>query len=173
MSATTTSGTPSDSSIEVVRQEMRRILSPQERASYRGITMAAMTGVMYEELYGIETAEDLIIAELYGRHAIASDDPGNLYLFSSGRGLTARFNSAYTQRVLQEPRPEGVPLPPPKTIAQLDEEYRNMSVPSTPEDYRQVEGVLSSVASDFVAWSRGQNAALQQAEETRSTRSGH
>lgn len=91
---------------ETVREEMRRQLSPAEQLKYRGITNSSTTGQKYDQLYGIHTAEDLIIAELYGRRAIPSDIPSSMYLFSAGRGKTARFNDEYFKMVMGKPETE-------------------------------------------------------------------
>ncbi|KAH0387282.1 hypothetical protein KCU92_g1742, partial [Aureobasidium melanogenum] len=70
---------------------------------YRGITM---TRLKFDELFGINTAEERITAELYDRHAVPSNDPENCYLFSSDRGKTARYNSKYLQSIRDKPETE-------------------------------------------------------------------
>lgn len=134
-----------------VRAEMRRALAPEEQRSYRGITQAAMTGVMFEELFGINTAEELITAELYGMYTIPSDDAENLYLFSAGHGLTAKYNSEFSARVIAE----AAGFVPTQTIEDLHNIYQSDPRPSTPEDLAWVEYNLDSVATEFVTWWNG------------------
>lgn len=69
---------PSGISAETVRDELRRPLSTEEQMVYRGITMTAMNGTMFEELFDINTPEELIAADYYGRLAAPSDDASNI-----------------------------------------------------------------------------------------------
>lgn len=82
--------------IDSVRAEMRRQLSEEERACYRGMTVAAMSGTKFERLFNIATAEDLIMAQQHGSTLRASDDPGTPYLFAIGVGLVASYDAEYT-----------------------------------------------------------------------------
>ena len=139
-----------DFSPERVWEELRRTLSPQERAAYRGITLAAMTGTKYEELFGIKTAEQLIAAEMFGAQRISSDQPSKMYLFSAGRGLVASFNPAYTDEVFKQTGdPTWVPT---QTMDEIQAIYLNMPLPL---DYqRQIEETLESVVKTYVSWVR-------------------
>lgn len=135
---------------------MKRVLSPEERINYRGVTLSAMTGLKFDELFGINTAEELITAELYGRRAVPSDDPENCYLFSKGRGKTARYNSRYFQSMRDKSETEDLKAARaayvPETMEDLHTQYLNSQVPSTPEDLAWVEAQLNAVASDTVRW---------------------
>ncbi|USW46742.1 hypothetical protein Slin15195_G000610 [Septoria linicola] len=139
-------------SVERVRAEMRRQLTREERQHCRGITLIGMTGTMYEELFGIETMEGLIIAELYGRMAIPSDDSENAYLFSARRGLVARYNARYTQKSLESElayqRGEWPVLP--KTKQELHVEYLEMENPA--QGGAEIEELSQSVATEYVEW---------------------
>lgn len=147
----------STASYELLREEMKRSLTPEEQLTYRGITISAMTGRKYDQLFGIETAEELIAAELYGRDAIPSDDPGNLYLFSLGHGLTARYNTDYHQAALASESEEekalgAASVPNRTTIAEMHNRYLNTDRPAAPEDLASIEAQLAAVANDFVPW---------------------
>ncbi|KAH0293903.1 hypothetical protein KCU62_g833, partial [Aureobasidium sp. EXF-3399] len=142
---------------------MSRPLTAAERLKYRGITDSATTGLKYDELYGINTAEELIIAEMYGRRAIPSDLPATMYLFSVGRGKTAKFNDEYVKasRARQAKEEEEDATGElkrvreryiPKTMQELHEQYLNLKIPSTEEDKEKVEVQLQEVAKDFVIW---------------------
>lgn len=139
-----------------VRAEMKRVLKPNERLEYRGFTISAMTGLKFDELFGINTAEELITAELYGQRAVPSNDPGNCYLFSSGRGKTARYNSKYFQSIRDMPETKELKAARaayiPETMEELHNQYLNFQIPSAPEDLAFVEAQLTAVAIDSVAW---------------------
>ncbi|KAG9723784.1 hypothetical protein KCU73_g13610, partial [Aureobasidium melanogenum] len=109
-----------------------------------------MTGLKFDELFGINTAE------LYGRRAVPSNDPENCYLFSSGRGKTARYNSKYLQSIRDKPETEELKAARaayiPKTMDELHNQYLNFQVPSAPKDLAFVEAQLKAVAIDTVQW---------------------
>lgn len=146
--ATTKTAAPS---VEKIRVEMRRKLTTEERKAYRGITMSAMAGTKYDELFGFKTAEELIIAESYGRQAVASDDSSNIYVFSAGHGLTARLNHRYAKTFFESQGRSDVSPVAPKTIEQLHMEYRAMQRPTRGEEVEH-ESLFQKVASDFVDW---------------------
>lgn len=153
MALTTTSTVTFDS----VRAEMKRLLTSDEQMNYRGITKSAMTGLKYDQLFGISTAEELIIAEIYGRRARTSDDPENLYLFSKGHGLTARFNLAYQQQSLEKESEQDKALRAAyasnlTTIQEMHDRYLNLQRPAAPEDKTYVDEYLNQVAVDTVSW---------------------
>ncbi|KAI5195819.1 hypothetical protein E4T42_05965 [Aureobasidium subglaciale] len=145
---------------DTVRAEMKRLLTPDERLNYRGVTKSAMTGLKYDQLFGVSTAEELITAEIYGRRARPSDDVENLYLFSVGHGLVARFNMAYQQQSLESESEQDKAFrdayaPNRITIQEMHDQYLNMQRPESPEDKTYVEEYLSQVATDTVAWWNG------------------
>lgn len=72
--------------------KMKRVLAPAERSNYRGVTLSASTGLKFDKLFSINTAKELISAELYGRQAVPSEDPENCHLFSNGRGNMTKYN---------------------------------------------------------------------------------
>ncbi|KAH0144643.1 hypothetical protein KCU67_g12987, partial [Aureobasidium melanogenum] len=113
-----------------------------------------MTGLKFDELFGINTAEEGITAELYGRRAVPTNDPENYYLFSSGRGKTARYNSRYLQSIRDKPETEELKAARaayiPKTMDKLHNQYLNFQVPSAPKDLAFVEAQLKAVAIDTV-----------------------
>ncbi|KAG9553811.1 hypothetical protein KCU71_g13002, partial [Aureobasidium melanogenum] len=115
-----------------------------------------MTGLKFDELFGINTAEERTTAELYGRRAVPSNDPENCYLFSSGRGKTARYNSKYLQSIRVKPETEELKTARaayiPKTMDELHNQYLNFQVPSAPKDLAFVEAQLKAVAIDTVQW---------------------
>lgn len=138
--------------VEAVRSHMQRVLSSNERKAYRGITMTGMTGVMFEELFGIETTEDLIRAEYYGRQSIPCDDPTGVYLFSAGHGLTARYHPDMANLIIASEQVSAVSPISSKTIAQLDVQFRNMERPVSAEEAATIEGILEYVARDYISW---------------------
>ncbi|KAG9622466.1 hypothetical protein KCU98_g9470, partial [Aureobasidium melanogenum] len=115
-----------------------------------------MTGLKFDELFGINTAEELITAELYGRRAVPSDDPENCYLFSGGRGKTARYNSKYFQSIRDKLETEELKAARaayiPKTMEELHNQYLNFQTSSASEDLAFVEAQLKAVAIDTVQW---------------------
>lgn len=145
---------------------MARPLTTSQQLQYRGITDSATTGLKYDQLFNITTAEELIKAEYYGRSAISSDDSQSMYLFSAGRGKTARFNDEYFRKSqerwtkeeaedmtggMKRARERYIPL----TMEELHTQYLNMEVPGSEEDKENVEVQLQEVAKDFVVWCNG------------------
>lgn len=125
-----------------------------------------MTGLKYDTLYNIATAEELITAEFYGRRAVPSDSPDTMYLFSAGRGNTAKFNGEYSRasrerRAKEEEEDHTGQLKKQrenyveKTMEELHEQYLGFEVPVTEQDRRKVEVQLEEVAKDFVVWCNG------------------
>ncbi|KAH0217578.1 hypothetical protein KCV03_g7011, partial [Aureobasidium melanogenum] len=111
----------------------------------------------FDELFGINTAEERITAELYGRRAVPSNGPENCYLFSSGRGKTARYNSKYLQSIRDKPETEELKAARaaayiPKTMDELHNQYLNFQVLPAPKDMAFVEAQLKAVAIDTVQW---------------------
>jgi hypothetical protein len=139
-----------------VREEMRRQLTPTEQLLYRGITSSAMTGQKYDKLFNISTAEELITAELYGRRAIPSGDPQNMYLISAGRGKTAKFNDEYFKMCMgkeeteeqKRARERYVPM----SMQELETQYLGFEVPATEGKKVALEEHLKEVAEGFVIW---------------------
>lgn len=123
---------------------------------YRGVTFFATTGLKFDELFGINTAEELITAELYGRRAVPSGDPENRYLFSNDRSKTARYNSRYFQSMRDKSETEHLKAARtayvPKTMEELHTQYLNSQIPSALEDLAWVEAQLEAVAIDTVRW---------------------
>ena len=125
-----------------------------------------MTGLKNDTLYNIATAEELIIAEFYGRRAIRSDSPDTMYIFSAGRGKTAKFNGEYFKASRERRAKEGEEDHTgqlmrqresyvEKTMEELHERYLGFEVPVTEQDRRKVEAQLEEVAKDFVVWCNG------------------
>ncbi|KAG9525314.1 hypothetical protein KCU93_g5925, partial [Aureobasidium melanogenum] len=94
-----------------------------------------MTGLKFDELFGINTAEEGITAEF-------------------GRGKTARYNSRYLQSIRDKPETEELKAARaayiPKTMDELHNQYLNFQVPSAPKDLAFVEAQLKAVAIDTV-----------------------
>jgi hypothetical protein len=141
---------------DTVREEMRRQLAPTEQSKYRGITNSSTTGQKYDRLYGISTAEELITAELYGRRAIPSDFPSSMYLFSAGRGKTAKFNDEYFKMCMGKPETEEQKSAReryvPMSMEELETQYLGFEVPATEEKKIALEEHLTEVAEGFVVW---------------------
>ena len=137
-------------SAEQVRIDMRRKLSPAEQACYRGITFAGASGQKYQKLYGIDTAEDLIIAEVYGARFIPSDHQNECYLLSAERGLTASYSAAMKESIIASRGSLGHISD--KTLDELHNEYLHMPRPATDEDKRSLEEDLNACAVAFAAW---------------------
>ncbi|KAI4760310.1 hypothetical protein E4T52_06787 [Aureobasidium sp. EXF-3400] len=141
---------------ETVREEMRRQLTPTEQSQYRGITNCSTAGKKYDQLYNISTAEDLITAELYGRRAIPSDFPSSMYLFSAGRGKTAKFNDEYFKMCMGKPETEEQKSAReryvPMSMEELETQYLGFEVPATDEKKVELEEHLTEVAEGFVIW---------------------
>lgn len=142
--------------VRKVREFMRQPLSPEQRSAYRGITMAAMTGTKYDQIIhiGITTSEELIAAEMFGFFCHPADDPKGRYLFSSGRGLIAKFNPLYVQKSIEM---NGDPPIRKETISELDALYRESLVDDryTPEELAiYIEETLNEVANDYVEWEK-------------------
>jgi hypothetical protein len=150
-------------SYKYIRSEMLRPLTPSEILLYRGITSSSATGRKYNNLYNITTAEDLITAEWYGRCATPKDEPEHMYLFSAGRGKTAKCNDEYVKQTRKrwadgEEKDETGEMRRirerhvPQTMEELHMQYLNLEVPGTEEKKRKLEEHLEEVARDFVHW---------------------
>jgi hypothetical protein len=139
-----------------VREEMRRQLTPTEQSKYRGITNSFTTGQKYDQLFGTHTTEELITAELYGRRAIPSDFPSLMYLFSAGRGKTARFNDVYFKMVVEKPETEEQKRAReryvPMSMQELETQYLGFEIPRTEEKKVALEEHLKEVVEGFVVW---------------------
>ncbi|KAI5197391.1 hypothetical protein E4T39_07349 [Aureobasidium subglaciale] len=140
--------------VDTVRAEMKRQLTPNEKLNYRGITKAAIDRA---KLFGINTAKELIAAEHYDRQARPSDDPENLYIFSVGHGLTARLNMEHQQNYLRDETDEDVAFrdayaPNRITVEEMHNRYLSMERPSALDDQRFLEELLHQVAVDAVSW---------------------
>ncbi len=141
-----------EESILAMRREMRRALTLEDRATYRGISRSAKTGKKYEKLIGIQSAEELISAERYGAFRIPSDDSENIYFFSRARGLTATLNPDYVQAMTET---HGFGVACNQTLAELDEDYRNAPLPGTAaERDEDLEQLLDNVAKRYLDWAR-------------------
>jgi hypothetical protein len=150
-------------SYKYIRSEMLRPLSPSEILLYRGITSSAATGREFDNLYNITTAQELITAEWYGRCATPSDEPSAMYLFSAGRGKTAKCNDEYVKQTRKrwqegEEKDETGQMKRirerhvPQTMEELHTQYLAMEVPGTEEKKMRLEEHLEEVARDFVHW---------------------
>ncbi|KAL2208392.1 hypothetical protein CC79DRAFT_1366601 [Sarocladium strictum] len=139
-----------------VREFLRQPIAPEQRTTYRGITKAAMTGTLYDQIINtnITTPEELIIAEMFGFRCHPSDDPEGRYLFSIGRGLIAKFSPRYVQVSIEG---NGEPPIRKETISEMDAIYRgyNASDEYTPEELAvMIEETLDEVATDYVEWAK-------------------
>ncbi|KAH8176718.1 hypothetical protein LIA77_01800 [Sarocladium implicatum] len=118
--------------------------------------MAGMTGTMYDQIIhkDITTPAELIAAEMFGFYCHPADDPEGRYLFSTGRGLIAKFNPLYVQKSTEM---NGEPPVRKETISELDTMYRESSVADryTPEELAMhIEDTLNEVANDYVEWEK-------------------
>ncbi|KAL2212898.1 hypothetical protein CC79DRAFT_1326825 [Sarocladium strictum] len=138
------------------REFLRQPLSPEQRSAYRGITMTGMTGIMYDQIIhtDITTPEELIAAEMFSFFCHPADDPKGRYLFSTGRGLIAKFNPLYVQKSIEM---NGDPPIRKETISELDAIYRESSTADryTPEELAiLIEETLNEVANDYLEWEK-------------------
>lgn len=142
--------------LQQVRDEMARPLTVEERNLYRGITYSAMTGTKFDKLFGIESAQELVLAEHFGSQLIPADDPERAYLFSMGRGLSARYDPEYVQKGQASKGPGGETRKwtiSNSTIDELDTQFRNVAKPITPEEEQVgVEKLLDEIAQLTLDW---------------------
>lgn len=86
-----------------------------------------------------------------------------MYLFSSSRGKTAKFNDAYFKAVKkrqkeEEERDESGEMKRireryvPKTMEELRGQYLDMKVPEEEEDKKYLEMHFEEIAKDVVTW---------------------
>lgn len=146
---------------------MRQPITPEQRTTYRGITINGMTGVMYDQIINlnITTPEELIIAEIFGFQCHLSDDPESRYFFSFGQGLIAKYNPLYVQASIEM---NGEPPIRKETISEMDAIYRGYS---TLDDFTseelavKIEETLDEVATDYVEWEKTMREADLQARQ--------
>lgn len=136
-------------SVDSVREEMRRPLDAGDLELYRGITSFGKMGIFYDRLWGVKTAEELIIAEHYGTRMRPSDESNAVYLFSPGRGLVASLNPDVVSDI---ERQVGSLKTTDKTLEYLKESYLSADGPKGDH-----EKLLNEVAEDFISWSSGSN----------------
>lgn len=156
MTSATRPDTLQSDDVREVREFLRQPFCPGQRSAYRGITMAAMTGAMYDQIIhtDITTPEELIAAEIFGFSCHPADDPKGRYLFSVGRGLIAKFNPLYVEMSIEM---NGDPPIRKETISELDAMYRELSVGDryTPEELAiMIEETLNEVVHDYVEWEK-------------------
>lgn len=144
--------------IEVVRADMRRVLSTSEREAYRGITDAGMSGVKFQKLFNVATAEDLVKAQRYSITLRPFDDSGTSYLFADEVGLVASFNLEYTEK--NEAGWQHLRKVETETLNELDAKYK-VTKTNDPYSEYETEELLNSVAAGFLSWSSGQSGVLE------------
>ncbi len=129
----------------IVRADMRRTLSAEERESYNGIVQTGAPNTYFQTIY-VETTEALINGEGNSFIAEPSDRLGEYYCFALGRGVIASLRLDFIMRVTS---PRDVPLP----RSELTFEQLNSSARSGAERKRAaMEQVLQEAATDFVYW---------------------
>ncbi|KAG5975346.1 hypothetical protein E4U55_007741 [Claviceps digitariae] len=147
----------------LVRQDMKRILDPQERLHYRGITSTGAPWLQFEELFHVQTAEDVIRAEEFGAFHSPADYPDETYLYACEMGLVARMNPKRTAQLQarsaqreQEHLEDGERQAKKaktqhhgskKTREELHAQYK-----ATRLGYKNWEELYDEVASDYVRW---------------------
>lgn len=142
--------------VEDVRKSMQRVLSAEERQTYRGITIMGMTGTMFDRLFNVETAEDLILAETGAAQRIPADDPENVYHFSPGRGLVARYDPIYVN-LRMKASGDRKWIVCEETISELDAKFRALPLPyAQVEEKKEAEEILNDVAATYIAWASKQ-----------------
>ncbi len=132
-----------------IRAAMDRPFTPEERAAYRGITLAAMTGVKYEKLFNVDNANELIQAEQDSITLEPSDSQGILYVFAKEYGIIASLNNEYVEQSLPA---WGGKLPlESETLAELNRKYKSMKIRTRLSD-EETEKLLQGIAEGVLAW---------------------
>lgn len=127
-----------------VREDMKRRLTPEEHRAYRGITHTGEPWLMFEQLYNIDTTEELIKAEEFGVYHSPADCPGESFLFASGIGLAA---ATHPKRAAQLTAFSSEREKPNKTQQELDREYKETRL-----EVKDMQSILDEVAEDYVKW---------------------
>lgn len=136
--------------VDSVRAELKLPLSPEDMKHYSGIKATGTSGHFYENLQGIATPEDLIVAEFNGATYKPADDAGTIYLLSAGKGITATVN--HDMATKYESLIDGGMAVSGETKAQLEARYKSMSQSLSIEER---DALLDGVATAFVEWSSG------------------
>lgn len=131
----------------IVREDMKRTLTLEERQSYRGITHTGEPWLMFDELYNVNTTEDLIRAEEFGVFHTPVDCPGESYLFACDIGLAA---GVHPKRASQLKRLSEKDEGTDKTREELDTEYKESKL-----EAKNWDKIFDEVAGDYVKWACG------------------
>ncbi|KAG5999441.1 hypothetical protein E4U43_002078 [Claviceps pusilla] len=148
---------PFDQLKALVREDMKRVLTPQERQQYRGITHTGAPWLMFDELFHVETTEDVIRAEECGVYHSPADCPGESYLFACEMGLVARVHPTRAAQLLASSKEGGDAdadagghSGSKKTRDELHAEYKEAKL--GPKNW---EEIFDEVAGDYVKWAGG------------------
>ncbi|QPH04865.1 hypothetical protein C2857_002225 [Epichloe festucae Fl1] len=131
----------------MVREDMKRTLTPEERQHYRGITHTGEPWLMFDQLYNVNTTEDLIRAEEFGVFHSPVDCPGESYLFACDVGLAA---GVHPQRAAQLKALSEGEEGTKKTREELHTEYKESKL-----ETKNWDKIFDEVAGDYVKWASG------------------
>ncbi|QPH04841.1 hypothetical protein C2857_002187 [Epichloe festucae Fl1] len=140
----------SQQNVDSVRAKLKVPLSPDDLKHYSGIKATGTSGPFYENLQGIATPEDLIVAEFNGATYKPADDAGTIYLLSAGKGITATVSHDMAAKY-ESLIDGGMPVSG-ETKAQLEARYKSMSQSLSTEER---DSLLDGVATAFLEWSSG------------------
>lgn len=134
---------PLEELASLVREDMRRTLTAEERQDYHGITRLGYPHKIFSKLFNVSTTEDLVIAEETGAYHAPVDFPGQVYLFAAGKGVVALVAPKMTLQLLAM---SGRP-PATKELDVLAEEYKSLDVGK-----KDWEADLQEIATHYVLW---------------------
>ncbi|KAG5975345.1 hypothetical protein E4U55_007740 [Claviceps digitariae] len=150
LAAAASAFSPSQQDVESVRADFRRALSPEELESYNGIRAEGSSGRFYQNLQGITTPEDLLVAEFNGATFKPADDADTIYLMSAGKGIAATVRRDVAAQY--EARIDGGMAVSSETKAQLEARYKAMTETTSTEEK---EALLNGVATAVLERSSG------------------
>lgn len=134
---------PPEELARLVREDMRRTLTAEERQDYHGITFLGYPHKMFSRLLNVSSAEGLVIAEASGIYFTPKDCPGQSYLFAPGYGVVAQVAPKMASQLASGPKKRSET----RDLVTLDEEYK--SLPIMTKDW---EPELQEIAIEYVKW---------------------
>ncbi|KAG6010649.1 hypothetical protein E4U21_005147 [Claviceps maximensis] len=143
----------------IVREDMKRILTPEERQNYRGITSNGHPWLSLDELFHVETTEDVLKAQEGGFYHTPADCPGEHYLFACEAGLVARAHPnlvaklrAPSDETKAHGEQEGEYQGSDKTRDELHAEYKGAELQS-----KNWDEIFDEIAGAYVKWACGKD----------------
>lgn len=136
----------------IVREDMRRELTPEERSNYYGITNLGYPHKLFTKLSNVRTTEELVIAEVTGAFYNPSDHPDECYLFAHGKGSVAMMAPKIFLQINQNYGKSTSA----KTFDELHDEFKSLDI-----EQKDWNDELQEIAKEYVKWACDDNPRLK------------